>query len=107
MQARAEETRGIVLDTAVTTFGSLGYTNITLADLIARSKVTKGAFYFHFANREAVATAVISETDARLRQLTAVQWCPQSDSNRHWADFKSAASANWAIGARRPEGRLP
>lgn len=27
--------------------------------------------------------------------------CPQSDSNRHWADFKSAASANWAMGARR------
>ena len=26
--------------------------------------------------------------------------CPQSDSNRHWADFKSAASANWAIGAK-------
>lgn len=25
--------------------------------------------------------------------------CPQSDSNRHFADFKSAASANWAIGA--------
>jgi hypothetical protein len=32
--------------------------------------------------------------------------CPQSDSNRHCADFKSAASANWAMGAsqfrRRP-----
>lgn len=26
-------------------------------------------------------------------------WCPQSDSNRHLADFKSAASANWAMGA--------
>lgn len=25
--------------------------------------------------------------------------CPQSDSNRHCADFKSAASANWAMGA--------
>lgn len=25
--------------------------------------------------------------------------CPQSDSNRHLADFKSAASANWAMGA--------
>ena len=24
--------------------------------------------------------------------------CPQSDSNRHCADFKSAASANWAMG---------
>lgn len=26
--------------------------------------------------------------------------CPQSDSNRHLADFKSAASANWAMGAQ-------
>ena len=25
--------------------------------------------------------------------------CPQADSNRHCADFKSAASANWAMGA--------
>ena len=25
--------------------------------------------------------------------------CPQSGSNRHWTDFKSAASANWAMGA--------
>ena len=31
--------------------------------------------------------------------------CPQSDSNRHCADFKSAASANWAIGARRSRAR--
>ena len=30
--------------------------------------------------------------------------CPQSDSNRHWADFKSAASANWAMGARQRTG---
>ena len=29
--------------------------------------------------------------------------CPQSDSNRHWADFKSAASANWAMGATQVE----
>jgi hypothetical protein len=37
--------------------------------------------------------------------------CPQSDSNRHWTDFKSAASANWAMGAsaevRREHHRLP
>ena len=28
--------------------------------------------------------------------------CPQWDSNPHLADFKSAASANWAIGANPP-----
>src|SRR5690349_13253911 len=34
----------------------------------------------------------------RLRAV-ARHTCPQSDSNRHLADFKSAASANWAMGA--------
>jgi hypothetical protein len=37
--------------------------------------------------------------------------CPQSDSNRHWADFKSAASADWAMGASDecyvPMAKLP
>ena len=33
--------------------------------------------------------------------------CPQSDSNRHCADFKSAASANWAMGARRTRQQKP
>ena len=33
------------------------------------------------------------------RHLRGVIQCPQSDSNRHCADFKSAASANWAMGA--------
>ena len=31
--------------------------------------------------------------------LPGLPQCPQSDSNRHCADFKSAASANWAMGA--------
>ncbi len=35
----------------------------------------------------------------RPAHLAAPTECPQSDSNRHLADFKSAASANWAMGA--------
>lgn len=27
--------------------------------------------------------------------------CPQWDSNPHWIDFKSTASADWAMGATR------
>ena len=37
----------------------------------------------------------------RKTHLPGLIRCPQSDSNRHWTDFKSAASANWAMGARR------
>ena len=28
------------------------------------------------------------------------EWYPQSDSNRQHTDFKSVASANWAMGAQ-------
>ena len=31
--------------------------------------------------------------------MATAEQCPQWDSNPHCADFKSAASANWAIGA--------
>lgn len=40
-----------------------------------------------------------SVVDAILRHCP-FSWCPQWDSNPHLADFKSAASANWAMGAR-------
>src|SRR5699024_10809459 len=34
----------------------------------------------------------------RSAKRVALEWSPQSGSNRHWTDFKSAASANWAMG---------
>src|SRR3989304_3686641 len=38
---------------------------------------------------------------ARAAGVTANQWwCWWRDSNPHWADFKSAASADWATPAR-------
>ena len=39
--------------------------------------------------------------------LPSCSLCPQSDSNRHCADFKSAASANWAMGASLSLSTLP
>ena|GEM_PF-3536040 len=39
------------------------------------------------------------QTHPSYAELSVLDLCPQSDSNRHLADFKSAASANWAIGA--------
>lgn len=67
MQARAEATRRVILDSAVNLFDSVGYANVSLAELIACTGASKGAFYYHFANREAVAAAIIEETEARLR----------------------------------------
>jgi AcrR family transcriptional regulator len=70
MQARAEATRRMIVDTAVGLFDSVGYRNASLADLITATGVSKGAFYYHFTNRESVAAAIIEEADDMLQTAT-------------------------------------
>ena len=54
-------TRAFLLQTAAEVFAERGYTETTLAELIARSGLTKGAFYFHFSSKEQLALAVLEE----------------------------------------------
>jgi AcrR family transcriptional regulator len=42
-------------------FAERGYVETTMAELIARSGLTKGAFYFHFSSKDQLALAVIEE----------------------------------------------
>lgn len=61
LQARAEATRRRILDSAVDLFSELGYGETGLADVLLRAGVSKGAFYYHFDSKEAVASAIIQE----------------------------------------------
>lgn len=61
-QVRAELTRGRIIDAAVELFGGAGYGDTGLADILQRAEVTKGAFYYHFDTKEAVASAIIDES---------------------------------------------
>lgn len=70
LQARAEATRRRILDSAVDLFSELGYGETGLADVLARAGVSKGAFYYHFDSKEAVAVAIIE--DYRRRNAEAV-----------------------------------
>lgn len=70
LQARAEATRRRILDSAVDLFSELGYGETGLADVLARAGVSKGAFYYHFDSKEAVAVAIIE--DYRSRNAAAV-----------------------------------
>lgn len=70
LQARAEATRRRILDSAVDLFSELGYGETGLADVLARAGVSKGAFYYHFDSKEAVAVAIIE--DYRSRNAEAV-----------------------------------
>lgn len=65
-QARAEATRRRIIDAAVELFIEPGYGEAGLAEILARADVTKGAFYYHFVSKEAVASAIIDETYGKI-----------------------------------------
>ena len=68
-QARAEATRAKIIDAAVELFTDPGYGDTDLAAIVRQAGVTKGAFYYHFDSKEAVADAIIAEGDIRLRNV--------------------------------------
>ena len=65
-QARAEATRRRIIDSAVELFAELGYGETGLADVLQRAGVSKGAFYYHFDSKEAIAAAIIDEYSRQL-----------------------------------------
>jgi AcrR family transcriptional regulator len=66
VQARAEATRRRIVDAAVTLFSEHGYGDTGLADVMQRAEISKGAFYYHFESKEALASAIIDEGISRL-----------------------------------------
>jgi AcrR family transcriptional regulator len=58
-------TRAFLLQVAAEVFARRGYAETTVAELITRSGLTKGAFYFHFSSKEQLALAVIEEKQHR------------------------------------------
>lgn len=69
VQARAEATRRRILDSATELFNELGYGETGLADVLQRAGVSKGAFYYHFDSKEALARAIIDTFDERVNQV--------------------------------------
>ncbi|MGI5504210.1 ScbR family autoregulator-binding transcription factor [Lentzea sp. CA-135723] len=70
-QDRAHATREAILHAAAEEFDRLGYERTSLTAVLARAGLTKGAFYFHFPSKEAVADALIErqgELWARVRE---------------------------------------
>lgn len=78
IQARAEATRRKILESAAELFSELGYGETGLADVLQRAKVSKGAFYYHFDSKEALARAIIDTFDQRAAQAVDDNFDPQA-----------------------------
>jgi AcrR family transcriptional regulator len=65
-QARSEATRQKIIDSAVELINEIGYPAAGLADIIDRAELTKGALYYHFDSKEALATAIMEDGGGRV-----------------------------------------
>ncbi|MFC4508486.1 MULTISPECIES: ScbR family autoregulator-binding transcription factor [Streptomyces] len=61
IQDRAIKKRRAILEAAGAIFDEHGYDPATIAMVLERAKVTKGALYFHFPSKEALAQGVLDE----------------------------------------------
>ncbi|GAA3837337.1 ScbR family autoregulator-binding transcription factor [Streptomyces chiangmaiensis] len=68
-QERAERTRASVLEAAAESFAAKGYPAVTILDVAKLAGLTKGAVYFHFTNKEALALAVAEEFYSRVGRV--------------------------------------
>ncbi|MFI1284164.1 ScbR family autoregulator-binding transcription factor [Streptomyces sp. NPDC020858] len=60
-QERAEITRQAILDGAAAAFDQCGFEGTSLSDVVNHAGVTKGALYFHFPSKEALARTLMDE----------------------------------------------
>lgn len=65
-QERAARTRQSVLEAAAELFAVKGFPAVTVLDVAERTGLTKGAVYFHFTNKEAIAVAVAHDFYGRI-----------------------------------------
>ncbi|MEV7526596.1 ScbR family autoregulator-binding transcription factor [Streptomyces sp. NPDC091371] len=60
-QQRAEITRQAILDGAAIAFDAAGFGGTSLSEVVRHAGVTKGALYFHFPSKEALARTLVDE----------------------------------------------
>jgi TetR/AcrR family transcriptional regulator, transcriptional repressor for nem operon len=66
-QKSADSTRAQILRAACRRFATNPYSSVSLDDILAEAEVTKGAMYFHFRNKHALAQAIIDERTEMTR----------------------------------------
>ncbi len=65
----AEETRSLILDAAEQVFRDKGVTRTSLTDIASQAGVTRGAIYWHFANKAELFTAMCDRATLPLEAL--------------------------------------
>ena len=70
-ERRAGTTRHRLIAAASREFGSRPYSMVSLDDILAEAELTKGAMYFHFQSKQALALAIIEDLNEMSRAAVA------------------------------------
>jgi AcrR family transcriptional regulator len=65
---RPDNTRLQILRAAARQFAHRSYSRVSLDDILADAEVTKGAMYFHFRSKHALAAAIVEQRAAEARK---------------------------------------
>jgi AcrR family transcriptional regulator len=68
LDRRADTTRLQILRAAARQFAHKSYSLVSLDDILADAEVTKGAMYFHFRSKHALASAIVEYRGALARE---------------------------------------
>src|SRR4051794_26985545 len=71
MTARGQRTRLLIIERAAAVFDQSGFAGATLNHLVAATGLTRGAFYFHFDSKDALAAAIVQTQQERWRPVVA------------------------------------
>lgn len=82
IQARAQKTRAAILTAAATQFDALGYAETSISTIIAGGDITKGAIYFHFASKEAIALQLIDDWNHTVGETISIARILGSESTK-------------------------
>lgn len=73
-QARAEATYQCIVGAAAEVFSETGYFGATMAEIIDRAGVSRGAFHYHFRSKKCLASALIREVDSAMDRSVREVW---------------------------------
>lgn len=82
---RADTTRQQILHAAAHQFARRAYHDVGLDDILAAAQLTKGAMYFHFRSKHALAVAIIEQHTAPAGLLSRSCWPGSFPAWRRWS----------------------
>ncbi|MFD5102917.1 ScbR family autoregulator-binding transcription factor [Streptomyces albidochromogenes] len=86
-QERAERTLRRIVTAAAEQFVQHGYAGTSLDDITRAAGVSKGAFYFHFASKGQVATAVVEHSQSLFEDAITEPCTPADSPLQHVIDL--------------------